>query len=125
MLGEWGSNILFWLLPAGFFLAVIAFEIWESEIRSRLIPKVEMDRICGDLIAKYGYEGAISRAASELSRAHYTCDSSEIGKWKRVHRKLLGRDQEILRDKSNVIQLVHKQPLQCDPSSSWPRGPSH
>jgi hypothetical protein len=74
----WWMHVLFWSLAVGPCALAIAYEVWKGEVRPSFIPQAEIARICAELIAKYGYEGAISRAAGEVSRAHYTCESFEL-----------------------------------------------
>jgi hypothetical protein len=83
-------DIIFWIAVGGITLPVwgaILWEIWEGEVRPRLIPSAEIDRLSAEMIAKYGHE-AEEQAAAEEQTASYECDSTERGKWRRVRLRL-------------------------------------
>jgi hypothetical protein len=81
---------IFWVVAGGVTAPVwgaIVWELWEGEIRPRLIPSVEIDRLAVEMIAKHGRE-AEQYAAAEEQTAWYDCDSAERGKWRRVRLRL-------------------------------------
>ena len=63
---------------------------WDFRIRPLFIPKVEINAIVDDLIAKHGPR-AEEMAYIEEDRAWRYSDTFEQGKWRRVRRELWRR----------------------------------
>jgi hypothetical protein len=83
-------DIIFWIAVGGTTApvwATLLWCVWENEIRPRLIPAAEIDRLSAEMIAKHG-QAAEDHAAAEEQTAWYDSDPVEQGKWRRVRKRL-------------------------------------
>jgi hypothetical protein len=81
---------LFWIVVGGVTAPVwgaLLWCVWENEIRPRLIPAAEIDRLSAEMIAKHG-QAAEEQAAIEEHAAWYNADYTEQGKWRRVRKRV-------------------------------------
>jgi len=74
--------------------AVIAFVwvMWEGWVLPKLIPKSEIIALADDLTQEYG-DRAAEVAANREYEAWYRSELTERGKWRRVRREILRRQQ--------------------------------
>ena len=83
-------DIIFWIAVGGTTApvwATLLWCVWENEIRPRLIPAAEIDRLSAEMIAKHG-QAAEEQAAIEEHAAWYNADYTEQGKWRRVRKRV-------------------------------------
>ncbi|HVW57833.1 MAG TPA: hypothetical protein VHC00_19325 [Rhizobiaceae bacterium] len=64
-------------------VGAIGWEIWQGQIRPRLIPEAEIEAIASEMFARYG-DQAEEMAFINEDRAWRYSDSFEQGKWRRV-----------------------------------------
>jgi hypothetical protein len=70
----------------------IGWDVWQHDIRPRLLPAADIDRLVAETIARdpHDPEGA---AMHEQANHWYRCDPFEQGKWRRVRRAIRRRLQ--------------------------------
>jgi hypothetical protein len=105
MSDEWWSAILKWSLVTAPYVFIIAFELWDSKVRWRLIPQEEIDRICSDLLAEYGDE-AVEATITREKRAVYDTDMFEANKWRRIRGELIKRANQDFEDSLKLAKLL-------------------
>jgi hypothetical protein len=81
-----------WLYPV---LAVVlmglsysVWRVWSPEIRARLIPEAEIQKIAEDLIAQHGVNGAKAIALTNCQEAIQRHDLFEMARWDRIIQSL-------------------------------------
>lgn len=75
---------------ASFVALVIAWEVWEANIRPLFISGIEVNRLADEYSAKYG-ERAEEMAFINEDRAWRYSESFEQGKWRRVRKAIRRR----------------------------------
>lgn len=71
-------------------IGAIGWVIWDMEIRPRLIPRDEIERLADDIMRRYP-DDPEEAAFIEEHAAWFRSNSYEQGKWKRVRKLLLYR----------------------------------
>ena len=69
----------------------LLIEVWQGSVKPRLIPRADLDRVAGDLVAQYR-DSAGEVALRNEHRAWRDCDTFEQARWRRV-RRIIGRRQ--------------------------------
>jgi hypothetical protein len=77
----------FIILAVSPIIGAVGWEVWQGQVRPRLIPKAEIEAIAAELVARYG-DQAEEMAFINEDRAWRYSDSFEQGKWRRVRRTL-------------------------------------
>src|SRR5262245_49993006 len=81
--------------------AVLLFT-WFSEIRPRLIPRAEIERLAKELRAKYG-DDAENYAAHKDRDEDFGLNETEHGKWRRVRKELRRLERRTHPGRSNAV----------------------
>lgn len=84
------ASVLKWLL-VGVALSPIwgafLWELWEGDIRPRLVARAEIDAMSASMLSQYG-DRAEEMAFIEEDRAWRYSDSFAQGKWRRVRKQI-------------------------------------
>lgn len=92
MLNFINSDYLPFLIFSAFVLSVFGWSQWQFRIQPLRISKNEINGIVDELIAKHGAD-ADEWAAIEEHAAWYRSNTAKQGKWRRIRKELLRRQQ--------------------------------